>query len=221
MSVKILCGVHTLKERNGESYYPVAVYLDVSKKYAERETCLLRSARSTDIETVWAVIEKDMEECTEEGVYEWPHFVGNHDTENIPGSLDGLRLYHPTKNKIGEEVQGTVVGWHIDYRTNAGKSSNPVILGNVCFHDHLQRVNFVTVAKHHLDKAPTNQELVSLMAVAFEKLSDKFKLGGSCVIDIVPVGKERARFVMREYVKPRAFTVDEVLVNALREAIIS
>lgn len=213
---KILCGIHCLKERAADRYYPVAVYLATNGNYTDRETCLIKDEVEDTREGIFDLIDEHLTFCkNDDDGWDWPHFVGDFDTSKIPGSLDGLRLYHPTKNRIGETISGTVAGWHVDYRTNYSKSYSPVIIGNLCFHDGEGRVNFVTVAKHEIE--PHNEEhLRFAMAKAFEQLSEQFKLGGEVIIDIVPAGKDRARFSQREYIAPPTF--EETVLDAIRQA---
>lgn len=221
MSVeKIITGCHVLRDASGDFYYPVAVYVDCNNALSIRETCLLRAARADNIEEVFGIIERDIQEITEDT--EWPHFVGHVPVEDIPGELDAIRLYHPPRQRIGEEVKGQLVGWHIDYRSNHGKGYMPVVTGNIAFHDDSGRVNFLTAHKIQMKNRPKNQnQIVKVMSEAFDALYRAYPIGGSILVDIVPQGNHLARFSLREYTKPREFTMNEVVVDALRKAIVS
>ena len=59
--------------------------------------------------------------------------------------------------------------------------------------------------------------LVAEMHHMFTQMATYFKLGGRICLEIVPVGKRKARYVMKEYTQPKSFM--EEVCHAMRTSI--
>ena len=215
-NTKILCGIHALASRGGRNYFPVAVYLNTNNHLTQRETILLREEKCDSLGAVFDIIEEENRDVKNTEKWERPFFVDEYTTEELAeiGKLEPLRLYHPTKERIGEVIRGTVVGWHVDFRTNHGKKCPPVMVGNVAFHDEQGRVNFVTVSKKEfVPKSATH--IGEMLAQGYEVMTEAVQLGGTLCVGVEALGKSRARFVVKEYIKPKTFM--ETVMQGVKE----
>lgn len=215
MTNRVLCGVHALKQKDENVFYPVAVYFNVKDHMTHRECGLVADDPQDSIEHCLDYIEDAIAYYATEEKY---HIAGVEYTareiadENI--KLSPMRVYYPKRGLVGETLKGQVVGWHVDYKTNDSKKCDPCLITNVAWMDSRGFVNYVIVDKMNIQpKSP--KDIARMMSNAFTVISKNMRLGGELTVDVVPAGPHRARYVINEYKRPLTFT--EEILGALGE----
>lgn len=197
---RTLCGVHTLQTEDNSGYYPIAVFYKLDKNYSQRETCLLSDTKYETlpevIEYLTTVLDKvgsETEDCCCDEGEEVLDFI---DSTVI---LDPLVVEYPTREHLGDIHRGTVVGWHVDYRTNVDKPhGKATMLSNLAWMNAEGEVNYVIVDKVEITSR-SHKQVREAIRKMFRIISNNYKIGGKIDLEVVPQGKTLARYVLKEY----------------------
>lgn len=212
MTNRVLCGIHALKQKNADTYFPVSVYFTLKNSYAERETGLFCDESYPSLDHTLDALDTLLLEFKDKTVAGLEYTEEELLSDDV--RLDKLIVYYPDRKEIGEHVQGTIVGWHVDLKINANKKKSPaVLLSNIAWMNNKNEVHYVVTDK--MDLPPMSEEdIVATIDEAFKEMCNHYKLGGNIGLDVVPVGKHRARYCLAEYTAPKTFM--EKVCHALR-----
>ena len=184
---KILIGLHSQQDRkNPSAFYIVGTYLDVENGKTLRETALLEnSSVHNPEEVVKAYVDGE------------GSIIGEYDEtpEGNEIKTERLRIYHPPKERVGDEVDMTICGWHVDYKTNK-RFGKPELVVVIAARDSRGRLNFINAHKQTF--SPKSAEhLEDLMAQQFKTAIEGFPVGYTISTEILPLGKDRAKFSVK------------------------
>lgn len=191
---KILIGLHSQQDRkNPSAHYIVGTYLDLLENDKTlRETALLENSSVHNPEEVIKAY------VTGEG-----SIIGEYDEtpEGKEIKTERLRIYHPPKERVGkEEINMTICGWHVDYKTNK-RFGKPELVVVIAARDSRGRLNFINAHKQTFSpKSAKNLE--DLMAQQFKTATEGFPVGHTISVEILPLGKDRAKFSVKGVLAP-------------------
>ena len=202
---KVFTGIHAIKSNTG-NFHAVAVFLNLCNDYVERYGLLMNEEPYSNLDEVL----DDMEDLASSDILS---VCVNQD------GLDKISIYHPSTNLIGETVKGRIVGFHIDYKRQSKKSRrSPILIANAAVLINEEEVHFVCADKMEIpiDSFDNDSFSESVIVNAYmEDIWSKFEFGSEVIMDIVPVGRHRARYVLREVVPPSSFW--EMVLQGLRD----
>lgn len=184
---KILIGTHCLKDANYNCYYQVAVFLSLVEGRTVRETCLLREQKYEDLMEGLQYTDNAL---SHKG------FVSESEDDAF-GELQRLKEYIPLVDRVGDQIAGTIVGAHVNYK--AAKS--PTIDSVVCFLDEGQRVNFVVV-KTETVQPKSASDIKNLLQKSLSQLASSHPVGTKINVEVVnhnaKFGKFRINVLQKE-----------------------
>ena len=188
MTDKLLTGLHAIKSQTG-NYHAVAVYLDMCQDFVKRYGLLLNEEPFEDLNEILddmdLVINEDLLSalCT-----------------SAEKELDQLVIYHPNRDQIGQVVQGTLVGWHLDYKRNKKKRGPSVVLTNAALMID-GAVHFVCIDKFEvMDENMDSETFKEVVESYMQTIRTAYRLGDDMLLDIVPLGKNYARYTLKEHI---------------------
>ena len=215
MTNRVLCGVHALKENDKEIYFPVAVYFKLENRKTYREAGLLRGDEGPSLDHTLDYLDEALVGMEHDEIMGVEYTEAELTNDEI--TLDPLCVTYPSRKLVGESIKGRVVGWHIDLKLNATRpQSPPVLIANLAWMSNSGELNYVIVDKVNI-AARDEKLLTAEIHEMFVGMASYFKLGGDIKVEVVPVGKYRARYVLKDYVKPRTFM--EEICHALHTSI--
>lgn len=199
MTSRVLCGLHTLQDTDNPSiFYPVAVYLSKEGTHSNRESGLVSNEKYESLEAALDELEAAI------GYYsdEMEDVLGQMYTEkeilDSDIKLDRLTVYYPSRERLGETLSGTIVGWHVDLKTNSKKPNRPACLfANVSWMDSEGNVYHTIVRKEPIPNI-SDDDVGQCVALAFKIMAKEYRLGSTVTVDVVPVGKKAAKFNITE-----------------------
>jgi len=190
---KVFSGIHAVKSNTG-NFHAVAVFLDVCNEFVNRYGLLLNEEPYDNLNEVL----DDMERLCENDILSICQYE----------DLDQIDIYHPTRDQVGEVVKGKLVGFHIDYKRQPKKSKrSPVLLANVAVLINGE-VHFVCADKMEIPIGNYDSESFSesiIVRTYMQDVWEKFIFGDEVSLDIVPLGRHRARYVLKEILPHPSF----------------
>ena len=200
MANRVLCGFHALQSIEGSDYYPVLVYYKLDDNLSFRETGLAVNERCETLEEALDVLD-DLSYCMN---YDCSESEEDFDPLNLRSNveLDALTVKFPGRSEIGNIMKGKVVGWHIDFKTNANKKhATPCLITNIAWMSDDGGVGFVVVDKMSIKSSGPAGTRAGIHKL-FRLVTSRYKLGGELELQVVPVGKSLARYTLTEYTNP-------------------
>ena len=200
MTNRVLCGFHALQSIDGNDYFPVLVYYKLDNQFSIRETGLAVNEKCESLDEALDVLD-ELTYCMNTTCVEKEE---DFDPLNLNSTLelDTLTVTFPRRSEIGDIVKGKVVGWHIDFKTNANKKhATPCLITNIAWMSDDGDLGFVVVDKMSIKSSSPVGTRAGIHKL-FRLVTSKYKLGGEIELQVVPVGKTLARYTLTEYTNP-------------------
>ena len=182
----LLTGVHAV-EGSDNTFHAVGVFVDISKRYTEKYGLLLNSAPYSSLKSALDDIRAS-------------HVDDIVDVAEPHKDMDTMYTIPPNRDGIGETINATLVGWHLDYKKNANRKRSPgMVIVNAGFM-YNGEVHFACIDKLEVDKEATEDDIQDIIETYVETAKATFEFGSHVEVNIVPAGASSAKYVMKELI---------------------
>ena len=182
----LLTGIHAI-EGSDKNFHAVGVFVDISKRYTQKYGLLLNDKPYFSLKSA-------LEDIKQTHIDEIVKSADPHK------DMDLMYTVSPKRDGIGETINATLVGWHLDYKKNPDRKRSPgMVIVNAGFMFNGE-VHFSCIDKLEVDKHATQQDIRDIIETYVETAKGSFEFGSPVEVEVVPSGASAARYVMKELI---------------------